>query len=313
MNIQDNQAPFRAQRQTPHMDGAPTALDRTANLIPAEQQSGGMTNVRVDGGLTLAFETLGPRHPPTATQLITRRERDGYKVRTPRGSASRTEAVIINTGGGVAGGDRVAIDVRAAPETRATVTSAQAERIYGTDHPASAQIDIAISIGANAEFAWLPQETILFDTSRLRRRITVELAPTATLLMGELVILGRSAMGETLRTGLFHDQWRIKRDGQLLFAENVRLDGDVAAQLGRKGSAESARSFGTVVAVMPNAELKLAQLRGALTDEPHAAASRIGDMIVARVLAPSGLAARNAVSRVLETLNSDPLPRVWST
>jgi urease accessory protein len=165
----------------------------------------------------------------------------------------------------------------------------------------------------HADFAWLPQETILFDTSRLRRRITVELAPTATLLMGELVILGRSAMGETLRTGLFHDQWRIKRDGQLLFAENVRLDGDVAAQLGRKGSAESARSFGTVVAVMPNAELKLAQLRGALTDEPHAAASRIGDMIVARVLAPTGLAARNAVSRVLETLNSDPLPRVWST
>ena len=109
--------------------------------------------------------------------------------------------------------------------------SAAAEKIYRSTGPA-AEMTLKLELGAGAELAWLPQETILFDRARLARRIDVELAEGASLLLAEAVVFGRAAMGETMEQGLFTDHWRVRRAGKLVFADSVRLDGKVAAKLG---------------------------------------------------------------------------------
>ena len=99
-----------------------------------------------------------------------------------------------------------------------------------------AEIAVALAVEAGARLLWLPQETILFDRARLRRRIDVDARRRrASLLMAEAVVFGRSAMGEAVEQGAFTDRWRVRRGGRLLFAETVRLDGAIARRLGGTG------------------------------------------------------------------------------
>ena len=78
--------------------------------------------------------------------------------------------------------------------------------------------------------AWLPQETILFDRARLKRRIEVDLAEDARLLLAEAIVFGRSGMGETVDDGRFSTAGACSRGGKLVHAEAMRLDGEIAAQ-----------------------------------------------------------------------------------
>ena len=132
--------------------------------------------------------------------------------------------------GGIAGGDRHRLDISVQENARLVVTTAAAEKIYRALGP-DAEIEIKLNVVAGARLSWLPQETILFDRCRLSRRIDVELDGDASLIMAEMVVFGRSAMGEAVETGSFTDRWRVRRDGRLLFAETVKLDGAVAEML----------------------------------------------------------------------------------
>src|SRR5881227_3192663 len=115
---------------------------------------------------------------------ITRRrhlhESGSLRVRFPSPEAEGLSAVFVNTAGGVAGGDRFDIDIAAGEGARLTVTTAAAEKIYRAQGPA-AQLNIALKAAANSHLAWLPQETILFDQARVKRRINIDLAETASL------------------------------------------------------------------------------------------------------------------------------------
>jgi urease accessory protein len=161
----------------------------------------------------------------------TRVHEDGsLRVRFPNASAQALEAVIVNTGGGMTGGDRFAIEIALGAGASLIAGTAAAEKIYRSTGP-DAEMKVRLDVGEGARLAWLPQETILFDRARLARRIDVELATSAALLMAEAVVFGRSAMGEAVSQGLFADRWRVRRGGRLVFAESARLDGAIAAKL----------------------------------------------------------------------------------
>ena len=105
------------------------------------------------------------------------REAHAAKVRIPQGSH---EAILINTGGGLAGGDRFTFTITAEENARLTVTSQAAERVYRSLGPA-ADVEVRLAAHAGATLMWLPQETILFDGAALTRRITADLAEDAQL------------------------------------------------------------------------------------------------------------------------------------
>ena len=138
---------------------------------------------------------------------VTRRKRvheDGsLRVRFPNASGPALEAVICNTGGGMTGGDRFAVDIELGADASLVAGTAAAEKIYRSNGP-DAEMDVRLEIGEGARLVWLPQETILFDNARLSRRIDVDLADGASLLMAEAVVLGRSAMGEAMNLSLIH-------------------------------------------------------------------------------------------------------------
>ncbi|MFX7793007.1 urease accessory protein UreD, partial [Acinetobacter baumannii] len=81
---------------------------------------------------------------------------------------------------------------------------------------AAAQLNISLKVGAGAHLGWLPQETILFDRARVHRRCDIELDEAASLLLCEIVVFGRTAMGERMDQGEFVDRWRLRRGGRLV-------------------------------------------------------------------------------------------------
>ena len=175
---------------------------------------------------------------------VTRRrelhEAGSLRVRFPSPEDAGLSAVLVNTAGGIAGGDRFDIDIAATCDARLTVTTAAAEKIYRADG-APAELNVTLKAEGRSHLSWLPQETILFDRTRIHRRFEIDLAETASLLLCEIVVFGRLAMGERILTGEFVDRWRLRRGGRLVFAENIRLDGDIGSKLGKPGDRQRRR------------------------------------------------------------------------
>jgi urease accessory protein len=237
-------------------------------------------------------------------------EAGSLRVRFPSPEADGLSAVFVNTAGGIAGGDRFGIGIRVGEGAALTATSAAAEKIYRTHGPA-ARLDVTLRVADRGRLAWLPQETILFDRARLERRIEVDLAGSASLLMCEMAVFGRAAMGETLREGGFHDRWRLRRDGRLIFAETIRLDGDLAARLARPAIGNGAVAVATVL-VLPGDEALVERLREAAADfAGEVGVSAWNGFAMARFCAQDAARLRGDVIAVLRRAALAPLPRLW--
>jgi urease accessory protein len=231
------------------------------------------------------------------------------RVRFPTPEADDLEAIIVNTAGGIAGGDRHRLDISVQENARLIVTTAAAEKIYRALGP-DAEIEIELKIAPGGRLLWLPQEMILFDRCRLSRRIDVELDGDAVLMMAEMVVFGRSAMGEAVETGSFTDRWRVRRDGRLLFAETVKLDGAVAEMLAEPAVAGGGIAVATVL-VAPGDEAMIARVR-AVNGEflGEVGISSWNGIALARLCAKDGASLRHDLTCVLSALGAS-LPRIW--
>ena len=263
--------------------------------------------VRAAGGVRVAIGRTARGSAP-----LTVAESGGYRVRFPR-AAGACEGVLINTGGGMAGGDRMSIAVGIAEGARAVLTTQAAEKLYRSDGPdTEIAVDIALEPGSRLD--WLPQEQILFDGARLRRRLYVELAASAALTLVESVVFGRVAMGEVAESGSFRDRWRIRRDGRLVFAEDVRLEGRLRETLARTAVGAGGRALATVLHLARDAEARRDAARAALEDARcECAVGAWNGMLVARFLSPDPQALRADLARFLELFRGTPMPRSWQT
>jgi urease accessory protein len=210
----------------------------------------------------------------------------------------------------VAGGDRFTLDVAVAPLARLVVTTAAAEKVYRTLAPA-ATINVKLAVGAGGSLAWLPQETILFDRARLERSIEVDLAEDARLVLAEAVVFGRAGMGEALDDCSLFDRWRLRRNGALIHAEAVRLDGAVAAKLAEPAVAKGGIAVATVL-VVPGDEATSESVR-ALDEEfrGEVGVSAWNGFAVIRLCAADGAALRHDLVSVLTAIRGTALPRLW--
>lgn len=263
--------------------------------------------VRVDGGIRASL-VCGAR----ATGIGTLHESGGYRLMRPR-SDHGFEGVIVNTGGGMVGGDKVQLYVSAEADTQAVITSQSAERVYRALDSNDTQVDVSLSVADGAALAWLPQGTILFDRARLTRRMSVDLAPDARFVAGEMLVFGRTASGETMTAGSLRDHWRITRGGKLIYADSVRINGDIQTQLARPGIAGGACVAGVLLAVLPSAVDLLGPVREKLEKATcRVAASAWDDMLILRGLADQLEPLAQVFASVAPLLMGRPLPRVWS-
>ena len=238
------------------------------------------------------------------------REEGPLRVRCPGPPAPELEAVIINTAGGVAGGDRLTLEVSVQRGAHLMVTTAAAEKVYRS-MDAAAVIDIRLDVGAGASLAWLPQETILFDEARLARAIDVELADNARLVLVEALVFGRSGMGEIVRTGRLCDRWRIRRRGRIVHAEALRLQGEIAVRLEEGAVANGGRALATVL-ILPGDETMAAAVRALMPRlRCEAAASAWNGKLAARLCAADGAALRDDLRVILSAVGGVSLPRLW--
>ena len=274
---------------------AASALQQTRDLFLGN---------RAHGRVALAVAQTGG-----VTRRASVAEEGSLRVRFPGRTARDAEAVIVNVAGGVAGGDRLDVDVTVEAGARLTVTTAAAEKVYRSLGP-DATADVHLTVGADATLHWLPQETILFDRARFRRSIAVEVAEGASLLLAEALVFGRTAMGEIVQEGSLFDRWRVRRGGRLMFAETVRIGGDVAGMLDERAVAGGGLGVATILAV-PGDEAFVQAVRG-LTGEFHTevAASAWNGFAVARIVARHGAALRGDLVAVLTALGAR-LPRLW--
>jgi urease accessory protein len=245
---------------------------------------------------------------------VTRRrhlhESGSLRVRFPSPEGQGLSAVFVNTAGGTAGGDRFAIDIATGERSRLTVTTAAAEKVYRSHGPA-AQLDIALKAAAHSHLAWLPQETILFGRARVTRRIDIDLADTASLLLCEIVVFGRTAMGERMAQGDFTDRWRLRRGGTLAFAETVRLNGDIAEKLARPAVANGGAAIGTAL-IVPGDEALVARIREAADGfGGEVGISAWNGFAMARFCAQDAARLRADMMTVLGRASGSALPRLW--
>ena len=245
-----------------------------------------------------------------ATRRRQLHEEGSLRVRFPSPEQQGLSAVFVNTAGGVAGGDRFDIDIAAGDGAHLTVTTAAAEKVYRSHGP-EAQVNIALRAAADVRLCWLPQETIVFDQARVLRRIDIDLAQSASLLLCEIVVFGRAAMGEIMAHGSFTDRWRMRIGGKLAFAETIRLEGDIAAKLARRAVANGGVAVGTAL-IVPGDESLAARTRE-VSDAfgAEAGVSAWNGFAMARFCAQDAARLRADMMKVLERVSPSGLPRLW--
>ena len=246
-----------------------------------------------------------------AADGVTRRKRvyeDGpLRARFPNYDGMALEMVMVNTAGGIAGGDTHDLDISAGEGASLTITTAAAEKVYRAIDTA-AKISVKLSAASGARLVWVPQETILFDRARLNRRIDIDLEGNASILVAESVYFGRMAMGEAIDEGSFTDRWRLRRDGKLVFAETLRLDGAISQKLAESAVAAGGVAIATVL-IAPADDAMVERVR-ALTFCGEAGISAWNGLAVARLCAKDGAMLRRDLGAVLAAIGT-PLPRLW--
>jgi urease accessory protein len=237
------------------------------------------------------------------------------KVRLPRPRCDReADLVMMNIAGGLTGGDRLSVEITMGEGACATVTTPACECVYRSIE-GEAFIEQRLQVGRGARLDWIPQETILFDRSRMRRRLDVQLEADAEITLAEAVLFGRTAMGETVNCGSFLDLWTIRRGDRLLFADAIRIAEPFNAITACPTTLGGRAAMASLVHVGQALDLKRDALRAGFesSEEALAGASVVGDVLVAKIVAPGGLALRRALIPALAALREPrPLPRLWS-
>ena len=245
---------------------------------------------------------------------VTRRNRlyeaGSMRVRFPTPEGCGLSAMLVNTAGGIAGGDCFDVSISAGKNTQICVTTASAEKIYRSHGPVGA-INVALSGAAGSHISWLPQETIVFNQARIARNFDITLSNWASLLFAEILVLGRAAMGEVLRSGLVRDSWRLRVDDRLVFADNVVLDGDLQMKLGQRAVTSGGLCVGTAL-IVPGDQALVDSIRetvGVLRGE--FGISAWNGFAVARFCAAEAASVRQDMMQVLTRVSAVSLPRMW--
>ena len=267
------------------------------------------TATPLDQPRAIGFARVSSKQVNEGSGIDGLRQSGALKLLFPR-SRETLHATLINTAGGVTGGDRFEVNACAGRQSQLTMTTQAAERAYGAQMGQTGVINTTLTADAGSRLFWLPQETILYKDAAIARRLHVDLAAGAEFLMVEPVLFGRRAMGEDVTTLAFRDRIDIRRDGQPIYRDGVDLHGDVAAQLDQPAIGAGARAMASLVWVSRDAPGRLDALRRIIGTTGGASLLQ-KDVLVMRLLARDGYILRRALIPVLDLITDDTLPQSW--
>ena len=236
------------------------------------------------------------------------------KIFLPKTYAQTIEAVLVNTAGGLTGGDEFGVRLRAEGDTHLTVSTQTAERVYRALGSQNAEMRVNMTVTGTASLHWLPQETILFDGAGFARQLDVQMVEGASFLGSEMMVFGRTAMQETVRQGSVRDKWRIWCDGRLIHAEAFRLDGQIVQKRRQKASAAGNVCFATTIYISCDAEAKVDAVRGffdRFADVQTAVSAWQGKLVI-RNLSTNTARLKKLLAQFIEQFRQIANPRVWN-
>ncbi len=264
------------------------------------------SHVRARGEVTISCRSNG-----LTTTLNKLRQAGSLKCFFPKTCRNELQAVLLNSAGGLTGGDQLIISARVEPQAQLTITSQAAERIYRTLDNHESLIRTELHVSNNAHLNWVPQETILFEGCALRRSLTVTLEETSSLIIIEPIVFGRREMGETLTSISLNDRIEIYRSGQPIFIDVIQMFGDAEEELDKPSVANGARTVTSVTYIASDAEAHLAGIRQLLPQEAGASLFH-SDTLVMRLIAKDSNDMRKWLIPILDRLTQKGLPKCWS-
>ena len=236
------------------------------------------------------------------------------KIFLPKTYATTLEAVLVNTAGGLTGGDEFDVKLAAYGDTHLTVSTQTAERVYRALGSDTAKMRIEITLTGSATLHWLPQQTIMFDSAGFSRNLNVKMDQDASFFASEIMVFGRTAMRETVTKGRVFDQWRIHRGDKLIHAEALRLEGDIVGKLDHLASAAGCVSFATTLFIGRDSEEKANAAREffkSYHDIKTAVSAWDGKMVV-RSVGGNTARLKQMIARFMVHLRGIENPRVWN-
>lgn len=279
-----------------------------------------------DGRAEVTFRTgSGPAHQGGHAALDHLFYSAPMKILFPRPmSGDLSTAILVTTSGGMVGGDRLAFDGRVCDGASALFTAQAAEKIYRSAG-ADCEMTVDLSVGDGGWLEWLPQETILFDRARLRRRTRVAAEGTGMVLAGEMMVFGRLARGEVFATGLARDAWDVAIDRRPVWRDALHLEGDILRMLDHAAAFDGARAAATAILVGQGAEGHLEVARESLAaasdglawTDVLCAATAMKGIVIARFMARDPMKLRRVYGAWWRQFRHrtrglpERLPRLW--
>jgi urease accessory protein len=253
------------------------------------------------------------------TRIIDVVEHSPIRIMFPRDIRGAVqEAVLVNTAGGIAGGDRLDISVTALANASIAITSQAAEKVYrALNKPA--RITTKLQAFEVAKLAWLPQETIVFNWAGLSRQTEIEICSGAELLALEWLVLGRAAHGEEITGGHITDSWRVKKDDRLIWADSFRITDGAFAHLHGKALLSNCKAVATLIYFGPCLERRLEFLRELILSlQCRCAATLVSGLIIVRLAATVFYDLKLALHHFLQQMDREVgagpfrVPKMWS-
>ena len=232
------------------------------------------------------------------------------KILNPNSYNSNNELVLINTAGGITCNDKIEINALIEKSELSICTQA-AEKIYaGIGDPAKVEININLN---NSSLYWLPKELILFNNSKLDRKININLLNNSNLIFCETSIFGRKAMSEQINNLSFFDQWKININSSLKHFEAINIKESINDNFNNNYSFANQSSLSTILIfgeIINQIEPELRKIIKNIENH-YCEMTKFDDKIIIRSLAKDNYDLKKTLNYIMKNIIDDKLPKSW--
>ncbi len=226
-------------------------------------------------------------------------------------------AYLLHPPGGVAGGDRLTLNVMSKTDASALLTTPGATKFYHSNCN-SAEVEQILRVQSGASLEFLPQENIYFPGGWVDMHTHLSLERGASAILWEKHCFGRPANGEPFDAGAYRGRLRVDVEGEPLLLETQRID---AEEIARASGLRHHPVMGTLVAAGDNIDEGLTADCQALSVQGGVGAVTRPDdrLLIARFIGDSTRLLNDYFNTLWQILRPALLqrpachPRIWNT